>query len=210
MSSVSHLLRVFCTLVMTHHDWFQGGSPLPTALVLKFSLRGVSNSAAANAVTVRFLLCPPCHMGSGCFVSTKKKLCDLTSAWLLISCLPLFVSPCHLVSEFVGAQFSAVLVLLFDCLIPLFASLGFVFSFLPVLLRLRYSRSGSLVLLLFGSLPLSFCSFFSSVHFRSLELLFSSSAVLWFSSLLPNTGRSAPVPLILLIFRDWILGNPFQ
>ena len=205
MSSVSHLLRMFCTLVMTHHDWFQGGSPPPTALVLKFSLRGVSNSAAANAVTVRFLLCPPCHIGSGCFASTKK-LCDLTSAWLLISCLPLFVSPCHLVSEFVGAQFSAVLVLLFDCLIPPFASLGFVFSFLPVLLRLRCSRSGSPVLLLFSS---SLCR---SVHFSVLCISAPwncSPAALWSCSLLPNTGRSAPDPVILLIFRDWILGNPF-
>ena len=192
---------------MTHHDWFQGGSPLPTALVLKFSLRGVSNSAAANAVIVRFLLCPPCHLGSGCFVSTKTKnvcffLClalDLVSSFVRVT-----LSPCH---QFVGARFSAVLGMLFDCLFPLFASLAFVFSFLPALLRLRCSRSGSLVLLWFSS---SLCR---SVHFSVLCISAPwncSPAVLWSCSLLPNTGRSAPDPVILLIFRDWILGNPFQ
>ena len=104
MSSVSLLLRVVCTLVMTHHDWFQGGSPLPTALVL-ISPLGVC----------RILPRPmPLSFGSFCVLrvtwapdvlfqkkqnNNNKKQNVCLSAWLLISCLPLFVSPGHPVTS---------------------------------------------------------------------------------------------------------------
>ena len=127
----------------------------------------------------------------------KKNVC---------SCLPLFVSPGLPVTSS-WAPCSRL------CLVcsPISRSL------------LRFSRVRSPV-----SLPcfvfvvlvraLSFCS--GSARLRGVQFIFSvlctsapwncSPAVLWFCSNLPNSGRSAPVPGLLLIFRDWILGNPFQ
>ena len=122
---------------------------------------------------------------------------DLVSSFVRVT-----RSPCY---QFVGALFSALLGMLFDCPCPL-SRLSPSFSCLVALLRLRCSRSGSLVLLWFSS------SLWRSVHFSVLCTSAPwncSPAVLWFCSNLPNSGRSAPVPGLLLIFRDWILGNPF-